>query len=106
MNYLNILIKTLLQLNKGDIQWISVTPGSVQIIISVPKEEEIRIIYACSQKEDFMGIFYLQIGTNTNLDTPENNHYSFELDLLEACAVGNIETVQFLLSTLRVLTTY
>ena len=93
------LIKTLLQL-KGDIQWIRVDPGSVQIIISVPKEEENRIINTCSQKEDFMkqmGIFYLQIGTNTILETQENNHYSFELGLLEACAVGNIETVQFLL---------
>ena len=93
------LIRILLQL-KGDIQWIRVTSGSVQIIISVPKEEENRIINTCSQKEHFMkqmGIFNLQIGTNTILDMQENNHYSFELGLLEACAVGNIETVQFLL---------
>ena len=93
------LIKTLLQL-KGDIQWISVTSGSVQIIISIPKEQQNRIINTCLQKEYFMkqmGIFNLQIGTNTILDTKESNHYSFELGLLEACAVGNIETVQFLL---------
>ena len=93
------LIRNLLQL-KGDIQWITVTSGSVQIIISVPKEEENRIINTSSQKEDFMkqmGIFKLQIGTNTILDTQENNHYSFESSLFEACAVGNIETVQFLL---------
>ena len=93
------LIKILLQL-KGDIQWISITSGSVQIIIYIPKEQENRIINTCSQKEHFikqMGIFNLQIGTNTILDTKENNHYSFELGLLEACAVGNIETVQFLL---------
>ena len=93
------LIKTLLQL-KGDIQWITVISGSVQIMISIPKNEENRIINTCSQKEHFMkqmGIFNLQIGTNTILDTKENNHYSFQLGLLEACAVGNIETVQFLL---------
>ena len=99
IKFVEKLIKTLLQL-KGDIQWISVDPGSVRIIISIPKEEEKRITNTCSQKKDFMkqmGIFNLQIGTNTILDTQENNHYSFELGLLEACAVGNIETVQFLL---------
>ena len=93
------LVKMLLNY-KGELLWVSVKSGSIQLTILDSKENENLLISNSSQQVQFMhfiGIIFLQIGTIKVLMEIETSSFSFESGLLEASKAGHNEAVQVLL---------
>ena len=93
------LVKMLLNY-EGELLWVSVESGSIQLTILVSKVNENLYISNSSQQVQFMhfiGIIFLQIGTIKVLMETESRNSSFESGLLEASKAGHNEAVQVLL---------
>ena len=79
---------------------ILIEPGSISVMLLLPKEKLHHFIVSSSQKLQFMrltGIFRLQIGATTIFKERENKNFSFESAFLESSQCGDDEAVQFLL---------
>ena len=79
---------------------ILIEPGSISVMLLLPKEKLHHFIVSSSQKLQFMhltGIFRLQIGAITILEERENKNFSLESAFLQSSQCGDDEAVQFLL---------
>ena len=93
------LVQNLLQY-QHKVRILKVEPGSISVMLLLPKEKLHHFIVSSSQKLQFMrltGIFRLQIGAITIFEEKENKNFSFESAFLESSQCGDDEAVQFLL---------
>ena len=92
------LVRNLLQY-RHEVRILKVEPGSISVMLLLPKEKLQHFIDASRKKLQFMrlmGIFRLQIGDTTVLQESENKNFTFDSALLESSQSGNNEAVQFL----------
>ena len=100
IKHIEKLVQNLLQYPDDYEVILKVAPGSISIMLLLPKEKLQYFIDASRQKLQFMhlmGIFMLQIGDTIVLQESENKHFTFDSALLESSQSGNNEAVQFLL---------
>ena len=93
------LVQNLLQY-QHKVRILKVEPGSISVMLLLPKEKLQHFIVSSSQKLQFMrltGIFRLQIGDTTVHEQSKNKNFTFRSAFLQSSQCGNDEALQFLL---------
>ena len=99
------LIRFLLELGKNECQWFRVRSGSVVIDFLLPQRLIMFAIVQCVNKLEFLqlvGVIAIRVGTILVMRKTEDTKFSFQNSFIEACKLGKIKFVEFLLRFLQV----
>ena len=99
IDFIEKLVQNLLDY-RHKVKILKIVPGSISVMLLLPKEKYQHFIVSSSQKLHFMhliGIFRLQIGDITIFEESKNKNFTFESTFLESSQSGDFEAVQFII---------
>ena len=100
LKLVEVLIKTVVNLQPYQFQWFQVLPGSLLVNILLSKHMMMLAIVNSVNKLQFMrllGVISLQVGSIVVLQEEETGSFTFNECLIEATVEDNTEVVEFVL---------